>query len=120
MELIKRDNKANNYFDNNLIGKYIYLKRSNKDMIIHRIFKINDLLNSNPITYKVDKQYYFTVPFNQECKCFCYNGTNVIELDYREEIYSITDSEYLNMFRTFVNFDGYLSKDVSNDLKIKS
>lgn len=47
--------KQNNHYNNELIGKYVYVKQSNKEMDIHKIFKIVEILNECPVIYKIEK-----------------------------------------------------------------
>ncbi len=95
-------NKGNNYISKDLIGKYIYSKTSNKDMDIHRIFKIKEIKSEHPITYDTEKYYYFTIPYNQQCKCFCYGDESIIQLTQKDELYIMQLNEYINTFHEFI------------------
>ena len=107
MQYIKRNNKTNNYYDKKFIDNYLYVKQSNKEMDIHHIFKVEDLLDESPITYKVDKHYYFTVPFNTKCKGFCYHNNLIpFKLEWNDKIYIMDYDEYLDTFRSFIKNDG--------------
>ena len=116
MQYIKRNNKTNNYFDEHFIDSYAYIKQSNKDMDIHHIFKIIGLKESSPIIYNVDKHYYFTVPFNEQCKGFCYAGNNYIELGWNDKLYIMSVSEYIDTFRAFIKNDGKSKNEIPSKL----
>ena len=106
MQHIKRNNKLNNYYDEKFIGQYIYVKKTNSRMNIHHIFKVTNLKCSSPVIYSVEKHYYFTIPNFKDGKCFCYDGTDVFEFDYYDELNIMDHEEYLDTFREFIKNDG--------------
>ena len=102
---------------NELIGKYIYIKQSNKEMDIHKIFKIVKILNEYPVIYKIEKYYYFTVPYNKECKCFCYEGgKDTYEVNYSDTMYVFENNEFIDTFRTFIQNDGKTPDEIPSKI----
>lgn len=94
-------------------GKWIYVKRYNKDMDIHYIFKVKNVVpRSNPVEYVVERQYYFTIPFNHEKQCFCYDSKNNFILQHQDVLYEMSYDEWLDTFREFVRNEGVVAGDV--------
>lgn len=103
MELI--DKKQ--YKNESLIDKRYFLHRSTKDNEIFYIFKIEKLLDDNPIKYKTIRQYYFCIPNDiLRNKCYCYEGGDKIEFLYNDKLFQISENEYLDLFRKFIKNDG--------------
>ena len=104
--------KTNEYAKSFMIGKYIYMKRSNKEMDIYYIFNIKNIIEENPVMYETDKCFYFCIPFNRQCKGFCYDSKTNIELTNKDVLYELSYDEWLNTFRSFVENDGKLVSDL--------
>lgn len=110
----KITNKSNIYSNNNVMkGKWIYVKRSKKETDIHYIFKVKDVVEgSNPTEYEVEREFYFTIPLDKECKCFCYDSNDNFILDKQDVLYEMGYDEWLDTFREFVKNDGMKSSDI--------
>lgn len=98
--------KNNEYAKPSMIGKYIYMKRSNDEMDIHYIFNIKNIVEEKPVRYETGKYFYFCIPFNKERKCFCYDDKLNIELKYTDVLYELSYKEWLDTFRSFVDNEG--------------
>ena len=109
--------EQNNHYNNELIGKYIYVKQSNDEMDIHKIFKIVEILNEYPVIYKIEKYYYFTIPYNKECKCFYYKGSkDTYEVNYSDTLYILENDEFINTFRAFIKNDGKSPNEIPSKI----
>lgn len=102
--------KFNTKSDSNesLINQYVYMHQTNSEMSIHRIFKVVKYIDDND--YIVENHYYFTIPFNKSCKCFCYNGENKIE--FNDDMYIMDNDEYVNTFRMFKENDSKVANSI--------
>lgn len=104
MQHIKLDLKTGLHLDRNLIGKYIYLHRFDKESSCHHIFKLTDIIES---TYLTDRHYFFYIPNDKNCKAFCYDGVGQIDLCYKDKLFILDNEEYIDTFRMFVKYDSY-------------
>ena len=95
-----------------MIGKYIYMKHTNKEMDIYHIYSIKSVINGKNIQYETNKHFYFCIPFNRQCKGFCYDSKTNIELTNKDILYELSYDEWLNTFRSFVENDGKLVSDL--------
>lgn len=108
MKLIYSSVKDNQYASESMKNKYIYMKRSNKEMDIHYIFSIENVILSNPAEFKTTRQYYFCIPFMKERHCYCYESNDNIVLNYNDILYELSYDEWLDTFRSFVENEGKL------------
>ena len=108
--------KTNEYAKSFMIGKYIYMKRSNKEMDIYYIFNIKNIIEENPVIYKTNKCFYFCVPFNKERKCFCYDDKVNLELKYSDILYELSYEEWIDTFRSFVDNEGKYAHELPDKI----
>ena len=106
MKLIKKSKYINVYSGEGMINKYIYLKRENKQYVMYYIFKIGEIVEINPTKYKPTKCFMLSVPKMKGCKAFMYENIDYIELEPHEELYEMTQHEWLDTFRTFSANEG--------------
>lgn len=105
------------YGDQNINGKYIYLKRSDAENDMYYIFKIISIINAEyPVKYGIHGCYMMLVPQNNERKAYVYDRYNELELKYTDELYELTYDEWLNTFRTFVKYEGEYVKNLPTKL----
>jgi len=102
MKRIYSSPKDNQYANKNMEGKYVYMKRSNKEMDIHYIFNIKNVISVDPVEYEVERQYYFCIPFDKDRKCFYYDSKQNVKLDYNDVLYELSYDEWIDTFRSFI------------------
>lgn len=96
----------NLYKSNDMIGKKIYMKRSDKESNMYYIFSINNIINSTlPIKYELKNCFMLFVPHDQNRKVHVYENYKEIELKYNDLLYELDVNEWLETFRTFVKYD---------------
>jgi len=101
------------YGDQNINGKYIYLKRSDTENDMYYIFKIISIINAKyPFKYEIQNCYMMLVPKDAERKAYVYDKYKEIELKYTDEMYEMTYDEWLNTFRVFVKNEGEYVKNL--------
>ena len=102
--------------DSSIVGKFIYMKRSNKEMDIHYIFDIKEILGTSPVKYKVGKCFYFCIPFDKDRRCFYYNTTTNIKLNSSDILYELSYDEWLNTFHSFIKNEGKCVKELPSKI----
>ena len=109
MTQIEKNTKDLKYLANeNMIGKYIYMKRVLKDdnVTVFYIYKINEIISEYPTKYNTKNCYRLVVPNDINMKAFVYDDINEIQLSYTNDIlYEMSHDEWLATFRTFVYCD---------------
>lgn len=102
----------------NLINSHIYLKQTIKDgekLYIGVLDNIDD--NVYTINYKLSKGFFFFIPTDNKLKGYCYDAKDPVTINkYRDELYILSDTEYLDTFRAFVKNDGLLKDELENEL----
>lgn len=106
MKLIKKSKHVNVYAGEGMVNKYIYMKRIDKFYELYFIYKIDEILETNPVKYFAEKCYMFAVPKDKKLQAFCYDNTTKIELLSTDELYEMTAKEWLATFRVFVENEG--------------
>lgn len=115
MNIIKKSKHYNTYGGEGMVGKYVYMKRVIKDYTLHYIFKIDEILDTNPVKYKTEKCFMFSVPKNKLIKCYVYDNTSKIEVQFDDNLYEMTPNEWLDTFRSFVKHEGIESGQLPED-----
>jgi hypothetical protein len=73
--------------------------------------------NENVVTYKTKKCYIFSIPIQQNQKCYLYENYNEIDLDIHKDIlYEMSFEEFVNTFRTFIKYDGFIANDIPSKI----
>ena len=110
MTKFEQDLKNMKYLANaDMIGRYIYMKRylKKENITVFYIYKIDSIITEYPTRYKTQNCYRFVVPDNTNMKVFVYDDVNEIQLSYTDDtLYEMTHDEWLDTFRTFVQYDG--------------
>lgn len=97
----------NLYASNEMIGKKIYMKRTDKESDMYYIYSISDIINTSfPIKYELKNCFMLLVPKNQDRKVHVYEKYKDIELKYIDVLYELDYNEWLETFRVFVKYDG--------------
>jgi len=105
-----------NKLTKDIINKYIYIHKENKESNYYHIFKIKKIIGNNPITYLLDTSYYFSISKNLEVHCFCYEDLNRIEIGKNDEMYELTQKEFENTHLIFLKYDGKLPAEVPSKI----
>jgi len=97
----------NEYISNELINKYMYYKYEKSDSYCYYIFSIKDIDNiqSDGITYNTNKCYLMYVPKNPNNNAFLYDTNNKVNVLFKNELYEISFSEFVNTFMVFFKYD---------------
>ena len=120
--MIKLLNSKNHstYTSKELIGKYIYVCKSNTDNKLLYICKINNIEydgNITDIKYICDKVYVFMIPNDTNRKAFLYDNYTCVSIDgFNDELYELTFSEFVNTFREFITNDGKLVSELPDKI----
>ena len=114
MKKIDYNIKLDNYSNQGMIGKTIYMKRNLGDINYHYIFNIKDIINQHPAVYMTDKQYILEIPKNGLCKV--YDNSVDIKLNYNDILYELDRFEYIDLFRCFVKNEGVKSNTIEKGL----
>lgn len=114
MKKIEYNIKIDNYSNPEMIDKSIYMKRNLNNIDYHIIFKINDIIKSKPAIYNISKKYILEVPKDGICKV--YDNTDNVELRYNDILYEIDRSEYIDLFKCFVENEGINSYEMKRGL----
>lgn len=106
-----------------LLKSYIYLKQSIKEgekLYIGILDNIDsDILVHNiiSISYKLKQGFFFFIPSNNNLKGYCYDAKNTISINkYKDELFILSDREYLDTFRAFIKNDGILKPQLDHQL----
>ena len=111
MEKIFNNPKFNIYGAISMKNKYIYMKRKYTDYIEYFIYKINEITNEKfPIKYSSDRAYKLIVYNDLNKKMYLKEHLDEIELMNWDELYEITISEFIELFKTFIDYDNKSSK----------
>lgn len=95
-------------------AEYVYIKSKMKSHTIHYIL-ISPYNDNNKIY--TDKGFSFCIPTDNKIRCFCYKDLTDISIKGNtNKIYSIDKSEFLEIFREFVQNDGKYYRDLSYKL----
>lgn len=116
MKLINQSKYINVYSGEGMVNKYIYLRRENKQYIMYYIFKIGEITSITPTIYKTTKCFMLSVPKTKGCKAFVYKDINSVEVKPQEELYEMTQSEWLDTFRVFVANEGQYVENLPSKL----
>ena len=108
MKKIDYNIKVDNYSNEDMIGKIIYMKRNDNDNECHHIFIIKDIIGKNPSHYLTNKQYILKTD-----KVF---EDDNIKLTYHDILYELDRIEYIDIFKEFVNNEGISYKDIKKGL----
>ncbi len=119
MTQILSNSKNNTYISPELIDKYIYYSTENQDSYLYYIFTIKSIdpeSNIYKVTYHTNKCYLFMVPKLKSSKAFIYDNYNTVTIKSNEILYEMSFSEYVNIFRTFVQNDGKLVSELPSKI----
>lgn len=106
MKKLERSRTEDQYIkEEYVVGKYLYYTASNQDNILYYIFKCEGILSNSPLKYKCSRCYCFSVPKNNECKCFLYDDYKVITVQPNSIIYKMSFGEFVDTFSVFVKND---------------
>lgn len=115
MEKILNNIKNNIYASSEMIDKYIYFKRDNKDAFLYYIFSIKSINveDDKPnIIYDTKKCYLLFVPKDENRQVFLYDNYKSISISNNDELFELTFTEFVNTFRVFVKNDMKLTKEL--------
>lgn len=112
MKHIRKSKHLNVFANEGMVDKYIYMKRTDQFYELFFIYKIDEILDTNPVTYRTDKCYLFAVPKEPNKQAFCYDHNTKIELLSSDELYEMTNKEWLATFRVFVENEGVKAKNL--------
>jgi len=101
MELIDRKQ----YTSHELLNKRLLIQKNKKFDKVYYIFKLTKIQEDHPLQYFTERQYYFCIPTDNRTKCFCYDSNLPITIEWEDKVYQISENEYLDLFRKFVQYD---------------
>ena len=88
-------------------NKLIYMIRTDLKGDIHFIFKIDNVENSSlPIKYSCSRIYALLIPKEKNDKACIFDNLTDLELTNNDILYQLSSSEYLSIFKTFINLYG--------------
>ena len=95
------------YSSKTLLGKRILIERNtNTDKIYYIMKLVNSQEENHNVQFFGERKYYFCIPTDNRTKCYCYNNISVIDIEWNDKVYAISEDEYLDIFKKFVKYDG--------------
>ena len=116
MRKLERTKSVDQYIKEEFVkDNYLYYKNHTKDNDVYYIFKCKNIISNNPLVYGCSRCFVFSVPVENNRKCFVYDNYKKIELPTTADLYKLSFTEFVDTFRVFVQNDG----KYPNDLPIK-
>lgn len=106
MKKLERNRTEDQYIkEQHVVGKYLYYSDYKNESNIYYIFKCDGIVSNSPLVYNCSRCYYFTVPKNNNCKCFLYDGLSKITVSPKAQLFTLSFEEFVDTFKIFVKND---------------
>lgn len=117
MRKLERTKLVDQYIKEEFVkDKYLYYKVSKKDTNVYYIFKCKNIISNNPLIYSCSKCFVFSVPIENNRKCFVYDNYKIIKLPPKVDLYKLSFTEFVDTFRVFVKNDGKYPNDLPSKI----
>ena len=116
MKQVENIIKFNTYADSSLLNNYMYMKRDTTEYDVYYIFRLDEIIATNPPEYVVYKCYALHIPKENKKKCIVKDDVYNIQLRTYDTIYILDRDEYINMFRNFVKYEGLFKEELPEDI----
>ena len=116
MKQVENILKFNTYADSSLLNNYMYMKRDTTEYDVHYIFRLDEIITTNPPEYVVYKCYMLHIPKENKKKCIVKDDVYNVQLRTYDTIYILDRDEYINMFRNFVKYEGLYKEELPEDI----
>ena len=116
MKQVENIIKFNTYADSSLLNNYMYMKRDTTEYDVYYIFRLDEIIATNPPEYVVYKCYTLHIPKENKKKCIVKDDVYNIQIRTYDTIYILDRDEYINMFRNFVKYEGLFKEELPEDI----
>lgn len=107
MKKLERNRTEDQYIKDEYVkDKYLYFKNRIKDNDVYYIFKCENIISNSPVIYSCSRCFSFSVPLENNRKCYVYDNYKKIEIPPKADLYKLSFSEFVDTFNVFVKNEG--------------
>lgn len=117
MRKLERTKLVDQYIKEEFVkDNYLYYKNRIKDNDVYYIFKCENIISNSPLVYGCSRCFAFSVPVENNRKCFLYDNYKRIELPPRVDLYKLSFTEFVDTFKVFVQNEGKYPNDLPDKI----